>query len=134
MNVEINKEQRELISSKISLCLEFLKREVQPHIIDGDNVCVPIVDGLDLLISNSEVYIRKTSVKYLVIEIETSKKYYLERFANNKSKKYICDEVPEMAVVFLQNWDNVKKSLLDQVYAKNKVEEDLNNFVNNFHL
>lgn len=134
MNVEINKEQRELISSKISLCLEFLKREVQPHIIDRDNVCVPIVDGLDLLISNSEVYIRKTSVKYLVIEIETSKKYYLERFVNNKSKKYICDEVPEMAVVFLQNWDNVKKSLLDQVYAKNKVEEDLNNFVNNFHL
>lgn len=134
MNVEITSEQKKIISDKIAMCVDFLKSIVQPHIIKDDKVVVRLDENLDLVVTPEEIYVRETRIISFIIEIERYCSYNLEKSNNKKSKKYICDTNPDLAVVFLQNWEKAKNALLDEVDTKNQQIDVLDDFINNFRL
>ena len=134
MKVEISKEQKEALSQKISMCVEFLKKEIQPHLISKDKVVVEINENLELIITNKEIYVKNIQLldfRFFVLSLSNT--FYLEK-DRQKVKKYICFVKPDLAVVFLQHWEKTKKHLIDQVFEKNMEVSKLNSFIDNFHL
>lgn len=134
MEVEISKDQKEALSRKIRMCVDFLKSEIQPHLISSDRVVIPMGEVLDLCISRQEIYVTKTRVICFIIDWEFKRVLYLEKLDRKMAKKYICDAYPELAVDFLKHWENAKLNLLNQVCEKNKKIDALNTFVDNFRL
>lgn len=133
MNVEISKEQKEALAEKVSLCVEFLKREIQPHLTSKDNIEISMGDILDLCLTSKEIYVRSTRMFYVGIDIPVRKVLYLEK-DRKTAKKYLCDVYPELAVDFLKNWDKAKEQLLRDVADKEKRVNEFNSFVDNFKL
>lgn len=133
MKVEISKAQKEVLGEKIWLCVEFIKREIQPHLISNDKLVVSMGEELDLHITSKQLYVKYTRLLNLGVAIPISKVLLLERDRKN-TKKYICDAEPELAVAFLQQWENAKSYLLHEVYDKNQAVDKLNNFIDNFKL
>lgn len=134
MKVEISKEQREVLGQKIALCVDFLKKQIQPHLADKDSVVVEMGEVLDLHISKEEIYLTQTKVINLGFELYSKSKIFLEKTDRKKAKKYICDVYPEMAVEFLKNWEETKRKLMIQVNEKNKKLDDISRFVDSFRL
>ena len=134
MKVEISKEQRVVLGEKLSLCVDFLKTQIQPHLIDKDCILIPMGDVLDLYISKREIYAIKTDIIAPGVNIFLKKKLLLERPSREKAKKYICESNPELAVDFLKHWEEVKLELMSQVNDKNKKISDFNSFVDGFKL
>lgn len=134
MKVEISKEQKAALGNKISLCVEFLKQEVQPHLISSDKVIVPMGEILDLCITSKKIYVVKTRILSLFTDIYLRQTLTLEKKDRKDSKKYICDRYPELAVDFLKHWEEAKNRLIKEVIDKNKKINDLNSFVDQFVL
>ncbi len=135
MVVEISKEQKEMLSKKLSLCVDFIKNEVQPHMVANDKISFAVGSTLELVITSKEMYLKNSKVISLVLwEPELAKVYYLEKQEKSKKKKYVCDVFPELAVEFLKNWEKAKEFLLNEVSSKKTKEENLNSFINDFKL
>lgn len=138
MIVEISNEQKVEIAEKIALCVEFLKHEVQPHLVVSDKISVTVTPDLDLFITHKDLYVKETCVLCLPFwEPCYTRTLYLEkpeRKSRKKSKKFICDNYPEQAVEFLKGWEKAKLHLLEEVSDKIKRVDILNNFINDFKL
>lgn len=134
MKVEISKEQQEALGQKIAMCLDFLRKNIQPHLVVSDTVVKPMGDVLDLWITPKEIYVTRTRVVNMVFDFEVKKKLLLEKTSRKMSKYYICEAFPELAVEFLQHWERVKADLLLEVGEKNAKIDKLDKFVNDFKL
>lgn len=144
MNIEISKEQKANLSIKMSLCVDFLKKEIQPHLTRKDRVVVPAGDsGLELCITSSLIYINHCGARSLLpdsisfnLDIPFQKKYSVvkSKNRNKKDKNYICEACPEAAIEFLSHWDKIKTTLLTDVAEKNKKVGAINDFIDNFRL
>lgn len=134
MKVEISKAQRELLGTKVSLCLNFLKEQIQPHLVSKDRLVIPMGEVLDLCITEAEIYIIRTRVVSLGVDVFLKSRLYLDKSNRKKAKKYICEACPELAVEFLKHWDSAKRELMGQVNEKNKQIADFHSFVNGFQL
>lgn len=134
MKVEISKEQKLVLGEKINLCVDFLKKQIQPHLVVKDCIVIPMGDILDLYISQKEIFVIKTQVISLGVDFFLKKKLFLEKPGRKKAKKYICEACPELAVDFLKHWEEAKLELMSQVNDKNKKINDFNNFVDGFRL
>lgn len=134
MKVEISKDQRELLGAKVSLCLNFLKEQIQPHLVSKDRIVIPMGEVLDLCITKEECFVIRTRVISLGIDVFLRTKLYLDKANRKKAKKYICDACPELAVEFLKYWNDAKRELMEQVNEKNKQIADFHSFVNGFQL
>lgn len=134
MKVEISKEQQEALGQKVKLCLDFLKKEIQPHLVASDSVVKPMGDVLDLCITAKEIYVTRTRVVNILFDLEVKKKLLLEKTSRKMSKHYICEAFPELAVEFLQHWERAKADLLLEVGEKNAKIDKLDRFVNDFKL
>ena len=135
MVVEISNEQKAVLAEKISLCVEFLKENIQPHLVSGDTVSVSVGVNLDLIITNKSLYVQELREVDLFIWEYTSKHtVYLEKDEKSKKKKFICEDFPELAVEFLRNWEKAKTYLLNEVANKKKKISELDNFIDNFQL
>lgn len=144
MNIEISKEQKANLSQKMSLCVEFLKKEIQPHLTRKDKIVLPAGDtGLELCITSSVIYINHCGAHSLLpdslslsIDIPFQHKYSVEKCKkhNKKDKNYICEACPEAAIEFLSHWDKIKTTLLTEVAEKNKKVGQINDFIDNFRL
>lgn len=135
MVVEITKEQKTQLAEKIGLCVDFLKKEVQPHLVPTDTVSVVVSDELELFITSKKLYVKVADPLSLgFVEIPVSRIVYLEKQEKSKKKKYICEFFPELAVEFLKNWNKTKDRLINEIATKVKKEEDLNNFIDSFKL
>ena len=138
MVVEISNEQKAEIAEKIELCVEFLKQEVQPHLVVSDKISVSVTPDLDLFITHKDLYVKETRVISLPFwEPCYTRTLYLEKPARKKSKKnkkYICDNFPEQAVEFLKGWEKAKLQLLEEVSDKIQKVDNLNDFINGFRL
>lgn len=133
MNIEISQEQKESLAKKISLCVDFLKSVVQPHLTSKDNVTVSMGSVLDLCLTSKEIYVKQTRIYNLVVEFPVRTLYYLEQ-DKKTAKKYICEAAPELAIEFLKNWDIAKEKLMKEVNAKKEEVNKLNNIIDNFKL
>lgn len=137
MVVEISNEQKVEIAEKIALCVEFLKKEIQPHLVVSDKISVEVSSDLDLFITHNNLYVQETCVISLPFwEPCYTRTLYLEKpeRKNNKKKKFICENRPELAVEFLKGWEKTKLQLLTEVSEKIKKVDTLNNFINDFKL
>lgn len=134
MVVEISKEQKAALGQKISLCVDFLKQDVQPHLISSDKLTIPMGEVLDLCITHKDIYVIKTRTISFFIDFYFKRVLFLEKKNRKQAKKYICEAYPELAVDFLKHWDECKNNLLAQVAEKNKQIDSLNEFVDNFML
>lgn len=134
MKVEISKEQKEALGQKIAMCVDFLKSEVQVHMVKSDTIIVSMGDFLDLYISCNKIYVTETKVLNLGFDFYRKRTYYLEKLDPKKAKRYICDAAPELAVDFLKNWEPAKNALIAQVSDKKKKVNALNEFVDGFQL
>lgn len=134
MKVEISKAQKEALGQKINLCVDFLKTEVQPHLVRSDKLMIPMGEILDLCITSKEIYIVRTRVVSFFIDFYLKTVLQLEKQPRKKAKKYICEGHPELAVEFLKHWDKAKAQLIDEVLDKNKRVSDLDKFVDSFQL
>lgn len=133
MKTEISQAQKESMGQKLSLCLEFLKQEIQPHLIDDDQIEVAMGDSMDLCLTRDAIFVKYTRWVSLGFDVPISKNLYLEK-DRKTAKKYICDVEPELAVEFLQRWASAKESLLKEVKAKNEEIDMLNNIIDSFKL
>lgn len=142
MNIEISKEQKANLSQKMSLCVDFLKKEIQPHLIRKDKIVLPAGDtGLELCITSSHIYINHCGAHSLLpdsvslsIDIPFQRKYSVEsrNKHNKRDKNYICEACPEAAIEFLSYWVKIKATLLAEVAEKNKEVSKINNFIDDF--
>lgn len=134
MNIEISREQKEALSEKIGMCLEFLKTNVQPYLSSTDNVVINMNEFLDLCITRKKICARETHIINLYfVEIPLHKNYYLEK-AKKNAKKYICYAAPRLALDFMHQWEKTKQTLLKQVAEKNEEVSKMNNFINDFEI
>ena len=138
MIVKISEEQKAEIAGKISLCVAFLKQEVQPHMVVSDKISVNVSPDLELFVSRDDLYVKETRVISLPFwEPCYTRTLYLEKPSskkNKRKKKFICDCCPELAVDFLKGWEKAKLKLIDEVLDKKKRVDTLNNFINDFKL
>lgn len=134
MKVEISKAQKEALGNKIDLCVAFLKKEVQPHLVPTDKLVIAMGEVLDLCITSKEIYVIKTRAVSCIATFYVRSSLLLERPGRKNSKKYICEDYPELAVEFLKHWDKAKQVLSKEVQAKEKEVSDLDNFVDSFRL
>lgn len=135
MKVEISKEQKEALGKKIALCVDFLKKEVQPHLIPSDKIEIGMGDVLDLYITSKSIYVTKTRVINLfIIDFPIRRTLFLEKNDRKQAKKYICDVFPELAVDFLKNWEKAKIKLMKDVFDKTEEIKKLDQFVDSFKL
>ena len=134
MEVEITREQKDALAKKIGLCVDFLKTEVQPHLIPSDKLKIEMSEILDLYITRSELYVVRNRTVNFLTDINLKSNFYLEKLDRKKSKQFICDACPELAVDFLKHWPVAKNRLIDEVVAKNKKISELNDFVDNFEI
>lgn len=134
MKVEISKEQKEALSKKIALCVDFLKLEVQPHMVNSDLITISMGEVMELCVTSKEVYIINLKPINIGIELCYKRKLSLDKHGSKKAKKYICDVCPELAVEFLRNWEKVRDKLMSEVIEKEKKVKDLNSFVDSFQL
>lgn len=136
MVVEISKAQKEVLSEKIKLCVDFLKNEVQHHLVSTDKISVSVGVDIDLFITSKDLYVVETRlVPILFMEPSFTRTMYLEKpEKKSKKKKYICEDYPELAVEFLKNWEKAKAFLMEEVAKKVKKVDDLNSFIDNFQL
>ena len=134
MKVEISKEQKAALGTKVSLCADFLKNEIQPHIVKGDVIAVSMGDYLDLYISHDKIHVKETKIYSFGIDIPLKRLFFLEKSDRKQAKKYICDAAPELAVEFLKNWENAKTALKKQVSDKMSKVDELDRFVEGFKL
>lgn len=132
MNIEISKEQKEGLTQHLNLCVEFMKKEIQPYLTSTDNIVISVGEYLDLCLTCKKMYIKETRFWDLnFVEIPVYKTYYLER--NNKSvKKYVCVAAPEIALEFLKQWDKIKYTLQEKKIQKTTEINNLNDFIDNF--
>lgn len=133
MKMEISQAQKDSMGQKLGLCVEFLKREIQPHLIDNDIVTVSMGELMDLCLTRNDIYVKLTRWVSFGVDVPLSKRLYLEKSRKN-AKKYICDAEPDLAVEFLQRWSSAKESLLKEVNAKNDEVNKLNNIIDGFKL
>lgn len=134
MKVEISRAQKEALGEKIALCVDFLKTEVQPHLVKSDKLTIPMSDILDLCITSKDIYVVRTRVISFFIEFCFKTTLQLEKQPRNKAKKYICEKCPELAVEFLKYWDKAKSALVDDVIAKEKQVQALDSIIRGFRL
>lgn len=135
MVVEISKEQKEMLSQKIALCVEFIKNEVQPHMVSKDKITFAMNPLLELIITSKDIYVNNSRVvSFLFWEPCFSKLFYLEKQERSKKKKYICEESPELAVEFLRCWGKAKEFLSNEVSVKITKVDSLNSFIDDFKL
>lgn len=134
MKVEISKEQKEALGKKIDLCVDFLKKEVQPHVVKSDILEVFVQEELFLFVTSSKIYATASVPVIPGVDLCLKKVLLLENPGRKQAKKYICEANPELAVVFLKNWERVKSQLIAQVAEKTKKVDELNQFVDNFEL
>lgn len=135
MVVEITKEQKAQLAEKIGMCVDYLKKEVQPHLVPTDTVSVVVGIDSELFITNKNLYVKESRLISLGFwEPSVSRVVYLEPQEKSKKKKYICEDFPELAVEFLKNWQKTKEFLSSEVAKKVKKEDDLNNFIDDFKL
>ena len=134
MKVEISKTQKEALSQKVDLCVNFIKTEVQPHLVRADKLTIPMGEVLDLCITSKEIYAVRTRVVSVFIDLYFKTVLKLEKQPNKKVNKYICEGYPELAVEFLKHWDKAKAVLIDEVLDKNKKISDFDKFVDSFQL
>ena len=133
MKMEISQTQKENMGEKLKLCIEFLKQEIQPHLINSDTVVVAMGESMDLCLTHNDIYVKYTRWMSMGVDIPVSKKLYLEK-DRKTVKKYMCDVAPELAVEFLQRWGAAKEFLLKEVKAKNEEVTKLNNIIDGFKL
>lgn len=135
MVIEFSNEQKANLAAKVALCVEFLKQEVQPHLISTDKVSVSVGPNLELIITSKELYVKEARVVLLVLfEPTFTRTIYLEKYEKTKKKKFICDDFPELAVEFLKNWEKAKAYLMKEVAKKVKKVDELNSFIDGFQL
>lgn len=137
MKIEISKEQKNNIAEKMTLCVDFLQNDVQPHLTSKDKVIVPVDNTLELHITHKTLFIKQYSVlRAGPLEVPCQHTYTLEKELNKakQDKRYICEARPEAAIEFLKNWDSVKNTLMRDVAAKIKKVDEINSFIDNFHL
>lgn len=135
MVVEITKEQKTQLAEKTELCVDYLKKEVQPHLVPTDTLSVAVSADLELFITSKNLFVKAAAPISLGFwEIPFSRVVYLEKQTKSKKKKYICEFFPELAVEFLKNWDKTKDRLINEIATKVKKEEDLNSFIDSFKL
>ena len=134
MNVEISKIQKESISQKLALCVEFLKQHVQPHLMRNEKREIDVCDDLVLCVSADKLYVKCIRFINLGFCFEFSRILYLDKSKGSNAKKFICDVSPELAVAFLQNWDKTKNELSKLVAEKIKETDSLNQLIDNFKL
>ena len=134
MKVEISKTQKEALGLKVGLCVNFIKTEVQPHLVRTDKLTIPMGEILDLCITSKEIYVVRTRVVSFFVDFYFKTVLQLEKQPHKKVNKYICEGYPEMAVEFLKHWEKAKAVLIDEVLDKNKKVSDLDKFVDNFQL
>lgn len=133
MNVEISKEQKAALAEKISMCVEYLKAEIQPHLTSRDKLSANMGEELDLYLTSKEIFVKHTRYYSIGIDFPVSKVLYLEK-DRKTANRYICDVEPELAVAFLENWDKAKQSLLQEVADKDAEVNKLTNFIDSFKL
>lgn len=150
MKIKINKEQILNIAEKMLLCVDFLKKEVQPHLIKNDKIVVPVGNegelelrgDLELHITRKKLYILHI-IYYSIgpeswgFAIPQTKPYTLEKNKkcnNKKDSQYICEGFPEAAIEFFKHWDSIKEYLLQEVATKNQEVAKINNVIDNFRL
>lgn len=132
MKVEISKEQKDALGEKIGLCVDYLKKEIQPHIVKSDSIEVAMGEVLDLHITSTRLYVTESRPIISSIGIYSKRTLLLENLGRKESKKYICEAAPEMAVEFLKNWEKAKSFLSSQVSNKKKEMDALDQLVNDF--
>lgn len=134
MTIEISKEQKEVIAGKIAMCLDFLKSEVQPHLIHKDKIVVDAGDTLELHITDTDICVKEVRVVSFGVDVTLKKTFTLEKDKRNskKNKNYICESHPEAAIDFLKHWESVKATLMVEVAEKNKEVDKINDFIENF--
>ena len=134
MKVEISKEQRDALGKKIELCVDFLRKEVQPHIVRNDKIEVAMSSTMDLLLTDSRIYVTESVPIVPGLDFCRKKVWLLENPGRKKDKQYICEANPDLAVEFLKCWKAAKAELEKQISTKNKQVDELNQFVEEFHL
>ena len=134
MKVEISKKQKEALGEKIGLCVDYLKKEVQPHIVKSDSIAVAMGEVLDLHITSSKIYVTAAKAVVPGIDFYTKRTLLLENLGRKDAKKYICEAAPELAVEFLKNWEKAKISLTAQIDDKNTQVNKLDQLVNDFKI
>lgn len=134
MKVEISKSQKDALGKKIDLCVNFLKSEVQPHIVKSDTIIINMSDSLDLFITSSKIYVTETKLVVPAVNFSRKRTLLLEKQDRKQAKSYICEVAPELAVEFLKNWETARNQLEEQVDAKTKQVDELNQFVDDFKL
>lgn len=134
MNIDISKEQKAALSQKVSLCVEYLKKEIQPNLASKDKIILSINDDLDLYLTNKKFYIKQTHIlDFNIISFPLYKRFLLEK-TSKTSKKFICTAAPEFALEFLKQWDKMKYRLQEKVIANTAETDQLNDFIDNFKL
>ena len=147
MNIEISKEQKASLAEKMALCVEFLKKEVQPHLTSTDKVVLSACNSfsfgkeLELHITSKtlsiiEINSRVIGFDFFSFDMPSKHKYTLEKKNSNSknNKQYICEAYPEAAIEFLKNWDNIKNNLMTEVNLKKQEVDKINNFIDNFEI
>ena len=134
MKVEISKDQKKHLTDKISLCVEFLKEFIQPHLVSSDKICADAGKFLTLYLTSKELYVIEIRYISLGFDIPIYRTWYLEKSDRKKAKKYLCDVRPELAVEFLKNWETVRNQLTHEVKVKTDTVNKLDTFIDSFTL
>ena len=134
MNIDITKNQQEIIAANVDLCMNFIKNDIQPHLTSSDRISVDVCDDLLLCLTNNSAHIVKTVTHTLFLDFsfKTKQTFILEKGTSKKEKKYLCEKSPELAYEFLQNWQSVKEDLLAEVNTKKEEVGELNDFIGSF--
>lgn len=134
MNIDISKEQKEALTKKVALCVEYIKNDVQPYLTSKDNIVINIDEFLDFCLTNKDYYIKQTRILDCnFFEVPLNKIFYLDK-RPKAVKKYVCLTAPEIALAFLKQWDKIKHDLNDKVIQNTSDTNKLNDFIDNFKI